>query len=34
MTEDLENGSYGEKITYVSISPDGSLVATFNPCKL
>ncbi|CAB4379736.1 unnamed protein product [Rhizophagus irregularis] len=33
MTEDLENGSYGEKITYVSISPDGSLVATFNPYK-
>ncbi|CAG8544791.1 19696_t:CDS:2 [Rhizophagus irregularis] len=33
MTEDLENGSYGEKITYVSISPDGSLIATFNPYK-
>ncbi|GES88076.1 hypothetical protein GLOIN_2v1881093 [Rhizophagus clarus] len=33
MTEDLENRSYGEKLTYVSISPDGSLVATFNPYK-
>lgn len=33
---DLESGNctYGEKITYVAISPDGSIVATFNPCKL
>lgn len=34
--DDLENGNrtYGENITYVAISPDGSIVATFNPCKL
>lgn len=36
---DLERGTSGvqtfeEKITYVAISPDGSIVATFNPCKL
>lgn len=36
---DLERGTtevqtYEEKITYVAISPDGSIVATFNPCKL
>ncbi|PKY54165.1 hypothetical protein RhiirA4_472820 [Rhizophagus irregularis] len=31
--DDLENGNrtYGENITYVAISPDGSIVATFNP---
>ncbi|GBC06322.1 hypothetical protein RclHR1_06770005 [Rhizophagus clarus] len=33
MAEDLENGRYGENITYIAISPDGSLVATFNPYK-
>ncbi|GES88075.1 hypothetical protein GLOIN_2v1881093 [Rhizophagus clarus] len=33
MEEDLENVIYGEKITYTSISPDGSLIATFNPYK-
>lgn len=26
--------TYGENITYVAISSDGSIVATFNPCKL
>ncbi|CAB5346803.1 unnamed protein product [Rhizophagus irregularis] len=32
MTEDPEFGDkYGENITYVTISPDGSIVATFNP---
>jgi hypothetical protein len=33
---DLESGNrtYGEKINYVAISPDGSIVATFNPRKL
>ncbi|CAB5346855.1 unnamed protein product [Rhizophagus irregularis] len=33
MDSDLESGNraYGEIITYVAISPDGSLVATFNP---
>ncbi|GBC06366.1 hypothetical protein RclHR1_00680010 [Rhizophagus clarus] len=33
MTRDIEHGDqiYGEKITYVNISPDGSIVATFNP---
>ncbi|GES90904.1 hypothetical protein GLOIN_2v1881080 [Rhizophagus clarus] len=32
-SEDLERGyqTYEEKITYVAISPDGSIVATFNP---
>ncbi|CAB5355502.1 unnamed protein product [Rhizophagus irregularis] len=31
--DDLENGNrtYGENITCVAISPDGSIVATFNP---
>ncbi|PKY54861.1 hypothetical protein RhiirA4_427076 [Rhizophagus irregularis] len=31
--DDLENGNrtYGENITYVAISPDSSIVATFNP---
>jgi hypothetical protein len=24
---------YEKKITYVAISSDGSIVATFNPCK-
>jgi hypothetical protein len=34
--DDLESGNrtYGEEITHVDISPDGSIVATFNPCKL
>jgi hypothetical protein len=34
--EDLESGNYtyGEKINYVAISPNGSIVAKFNPCKL
>jgi hypothetical protein len=34
--ENLESGNntYGERITYVAISPDGSIVATFNPCEL
>ncbi|CAB4432812.1 unnamed protein product [Rhizophagus irregularis] len=33
MTRDIERGdqTYGEKISYVAISPDGSIVATFNP---
>ncbi|CAB4379754.1 unnamed protein product [Rhizophagus irregularis] len=33
MTRDIECGdqTYGEKISYVAISPDGSIVATFNP---
>ncbi|PKY58024.1 hypothetical protein RhiirA4_479564 [Rhizophagus irregularis] len=33
MTRDIECGdqTYGEKISYVAISPDGSMVATFNP---
>ncbi|RGB40321.1 hypothetical protein C1646_753500 [Rhizophagus diaphanus] len=33
MDSDLESGNraYGEILTYVAISPDGSLVATFNP---
>ncbi|PKC62832.1 hypothetical protein RhiirA1_457209 [Rhizophagus irregularis] len=33
MTRDMERGNqtYGEKISYVAISPDGSIVATFNP---
>lgn len=35
MSHDPElGGQYGENITYVTISPDGSMVATFNPCKL
>lgn len=36
MTSDIERGDqiYGEKINYVAISPGGSIVATFNPCKL
>ncbi|PKY60094.1 hypothetical protein RhiirA4_517267 [Rhizophagus irregularis] len=31
--DDLESGNYtyGEKINYVAVSPDGSIVATFNP---
>ncbi|GBC02299.1 hypothetical protein RclHR1_04550006 [Rhizophagus clarus] len=31
--DDLESGNntYGEKINYVAISPDGSIIATFNP---
>lgn len=34
--DDLESGNhtYGEKIDYVAVSPDGSIVATFNLCKL
>ncbi|PKB99440.1 hypothetical protein RhiirA5_429693 [Rhizophagus irregularis] len=36
MSNDIERGdqshhTYGEEITYVAISPDGSIVATFNP---
>lgn len=35
MTEDIEYGgqTFGENITYVGISPDGSIVAAFNPCE-
>lgn len=34
--DDLESGNhtYGGKDSYVAISPDGSIVATFNPGKL
>jgi hypothetical protein len=30
----ISKKEYGKKTTYVDISPDGSIVATFNPCKL
>lgn len=31
---ETEPDKYGEKIDYVAISPDGSIVANFNPCML
>jgi len=30
----VDEESHEEGINYVAISPDGSIVATFNPCKL
>ncbi|EXX67186.1 hypothetical protein RirG_116700 [Rhizophagus irregularis DAOM 197198w] len=32
--KDVDESANGEEITYVAISPDGSIVAKFNPCKL
>ena len=30
----IGNRTYGEKTNYLAISPDGSIAAKFNPCKL